>query len=332
LDNLLTKKYVGSMEQLAYARKVKLEEGKGKNTSIIQVSNGSGLAFTVVTDRGLDIANASIKGVNVSFISKTGITSPALYEEPELGFLRSFTGGLLTTCGMTYYGAPCYDEKALGLHGRMTSIPADQVSISTEWVENEYVIKIQGYIKENSVFGENIVLKREIVTKYGTNEIVVNDTYTNEGFEKAPFMVLYHCNFGYPLLSPMCYVESNSVKTEDRDSDELVTLRDIHSFSEPMDTIDEKVYFHQTKDNNGYSSFSVVNDELKLGVDVSYSNEHLLYLIQWKLMKSGDYVLGMEPATNKTTGRDLARADNELTFINPQEEKKISLKFELFKG
>ncbi len=330
MDKKTQRKYVGSMEQIAYARRVVVDEGKGKGTCLIEVVNGSGLSFTIVVDRGLDIANAFINGANVAFISKTGITSPGLYEEPDLGFLRSFYGGLLTTCGMTYYGAPCYDEKPLGLHGRHTSIPADKISISCEWEKNDYVIRVKGLIRESSVFGENILLKREISTVMGKNEIIVNDTYCNEGFEDSPFMVLYHCNFGYPLLSEDTIVKGNFIETIDRDSNENVPQNLVEHFDKPHNSINEKVYFHKVYNDNGYGSFSVQNLNLNLGVNVSYSNEHLNYLVQWKLMKSGDYVLALEPATNKTTGRGEARSENELMYIKPQEEKSITLKFNLY--
>jgi hypothetical protein len=82
----------------------------------------------------MDIAWAEFKGEPVSFISKTGVSTPAYFEENGFGFLRNFTYGLLTTCGLTYMGAPCVDEGTqLGLHGRISNIPADDVSVYQEW-------------------------------------------------------------------------------------------------------------------------------------------------------------------------------------------------------
>lgn len=322
-------KWVGSMEQLAYARKMSLEDGKGRHTRIIEVSNGSGLQFTVVADRGLDIANASVYGIPFAFISKTGITAPALYEEPGTGFLRSFTGGLLTTCGMTYHGAPCEDGEALGLHGRMTSIPADFVQVSAEWEEEGYTIRIKGTIRESRVFGENLVLRREIVTRMGENTIWIEDTYENEGYEEAPFMVLYHSNFGYPFLSDKSFIQGEILTAKDRDSKYPPDRKAYETFESPADQMGEKVYFHTLKSECGRSRIRLVNPELDMLAEIAYDNQYLPCFIEWKLMKSGDYVLGLEPATWKPLGRKAAKDAGELQMIQPGETKTIQVMYRL---
>ena len=68
------------------------------STFAIDVDTGAGgLRFTVLPDRGLDISLASYKGNNLSFLTPAGETHPAFYEPGGLGWLRTFTGGLLTT-------------------------------------------------------------------------------------------------------------------------------------------------------------------------------------------------------------------------------------------
>jgi hypothetical protein len=53
---------------------------------------------------------------------------------------------------------------------------------------------------EARLFGENLVLGRKIICKYGENKITINDTVENLGFRKEALMLLFHFNMGYPLL------------------------------------------------------------------------------------------------------------------------------------
>ena len=73
----------------------------------------------------MDIAGAFYEGQAVSWISKTGITSPFLYEKDDKNFLRGFYGGLVTTCGLANIGAPFGEH---GLHGRIGNIPAEKIN------------------------------------------------------------------------------------------------------------------------------------------------------------------------------------------------------------
>ncbi len=57
------KPYVGSMNQLARVRTSVLDDGKGRGIRIADVDNGSGLRFSVLLDRGMDIGDASFNGV-----------------------------------------------------------------------------------------------------------------------------------------------------------------------------------------------------------------------------------------------------------------------------
>ena len=118
-------KRVGDISQLAGARECTLESGKSRGVSVVDVKTGSGLNFTILPDRGMDIAWADYKGIALGFISKTGIVAPSYYEPNGNDFLRGFYGGLLTTCGLTYMGTACVDNgKSLGLHGRASNTPA----------------------------------------------------------------------------------------------------------------------------------------------------------------------------------------------------------------
>ena len=54
---------VGDMSQLAGARKAELVEGNERGADLIEVFNASGLCFSVLPGRALDIASAHYKEI-----------------------------------------------------------------------------------------------------------------------------------------------------------------------------------------------------------------------------------------------------------------------------
>ncbi|MEE3193777.1 MAG: DUF4432 family protein, partial [Candidatus Poribacteria bacterium] len=123
---------VGDMTQLAGARRAELVEGNERGADLIEVFNASGLCFSVLPGRSLDIASAHYRGMSLCFRSSTGDVGPAFYEPQGYGWMRGFFGGLVTSCGMIFTGHPEVDQEEeneeLGLHGRLSFLPAKNVA------------------------------------------------------------------------------------------------------------------------------------------------------------------------------------------------------------
>lgn len=99
---------------------------------IIEAYNSSGLTFTILPDRGMDIWTAHYKGIPLTWISQ-GSPHP-----PDFGqtWLQQFNGGLLTTCGLTHVGPPEKDDvtgEVRGLHGDYTRLRAQDI-----WIDREH--------------------------------------------------------------------------------------------------------------------------------------------------------------------------------------------------
>lgn len=118
-------KYCGDLSQLFYAKKYRFTGGKADGMQAVDVNNSSGLLFTVLADRAMDIGLLSFRGVNFSYISKSGFVAPSFFDERGSESKKSFTAGFLTTCGLTQVGPPCEsDGEQLGQHGTLSSLPA----------------------------------------------------------------------------------------------------------------------------------------------------------------------------------------------------------------
>ncbi len=317
-------KHVGSIDTYCRAEEFTFSSGPARGSRGIRVKCGK-LAFTLLPDRCLDIAFAEVAGVPVSYDSCTGIVSPAYYDETD--FLRSFTAGLLTTCGLTYMGNPCTDDgQTLGLHGRIGNAPAQDVSIHRGWQNDDYVLTVTGRMKQAAVFGENLELIRTIRVKLFENTISIEDEVVNNGFSASPLMVLYHVNFGYPLLDATAALTTNMGNPTPQDEHAAKDLAIAHSFTSPQPGFVEQVYYHNAVAD---SWARLNNDALGLFAEVAFSGENLPYLVEWKQLGEGLYVLGLEPGTNPPEGRAAERAKGRLKYLAPGESKtfSVSLRF-----
>lgn len=327
-------KYVGDLSQVFGIREYTLSGGKSKGVKAFDFRNGAGLEFTLLADRCLDISGLTFKGVNCSYMSKTGIVAPEYYNEDGGGFLRSFYAGFLTTCGLRNVGNPCQDEgESFGAHGRISNTPAEEVCARVDWSGDVPILTITGRIREARLFGENLVLERKITCRYGENKISIQNSIENFGFRKEPVMLLFHFNLGYPLLDENAILVTPTKKLVPRDAEALGGVTTSDRFQSPTPGYAEQVFYHDLKTNpDGKTSVALVNNKLGLAVAIRFNKNQLFNFTQWKQMGEGEYVLGMEPCNCLVGGRADARKNKTLEYLEPGEIKKFDLEIEIVDG
>lgn len=327
-------RYVGDFSQLFGIKEYILTGAKAKGVTAFDVRNGSGLEFTILADRCLDIAGLSFKGINCSYLSKTGIIAPEYFNENENGFLRSFFSGFLTTCGLRNVGEPCEENgEAFSLHGRISNTPGQEICAATEWVDEVPVITISGKMREARFFGENLVLNRKIICKYGENKISIQNTVENLGFRNEELMILFHFNVGYPLLNEDAILVTPTEQLTPMDLEALKGEPSFNQCKEPTPNYPEQVFYHNLKaDDKGHTSVAFINEKLELGIAIHYSKEQLFNFTQWKQMGEGEYVMGMEPCNCFVGGREDARKKSMLEYLEPGEIRNFDLNIEVLSG
>jgi len=287
---------------------------------IIEAYNTSGLSFTILPDRGLDIWSAHYKGVPLTWLAQ-GSPFPADFGGK---WLRLFNGGLLTTCGLTHAGAgdvdPDTGEKR-DLHGKYTRLPANDINSAGVWEGDSYVAVLSGVVSQQQLFGEQLKFKRTYRLELGAPAIGIVDEVTNVGDMSTPLMVLYHFNVGYPLV---------------RDGVKLVTTGDAYSrdeearkgydnwqdYSGPISQYAEQVYFHHVKAfDDGVSMVALMGEDF--GLEVEWQTKELPYLTQWKNTRQGIYVSGIEPANCLPIGQAASREKGILEMIEPGETRQF---------
>lgn len=310
---------VGSMDQLAFIRPVTLDDGRARSIRAFQVSTGSGLEFTVLADRCLDLPDFRHNGRSLCWHSGVGPVAPGFFESDGLDWLRSFFGGMLTTCGLGNAGSPSEDEGlAYGLHGRIGNTPAERVAWGAEWVGDDYVLWIHGEMREARVFGPRLVLKRRISTVLGSSAVTIDDTVENEGYSEEPVLLLYHVNAGFPVLDEGSIVRIDSKVTALGDF-AAQGISESDTAVSPVHAIAERCYVHDiAPDANGMAKAEIWNPRINLGFRVQFRKAELPNLWQWNMFGERDYVMGLEPGNCGPGGRATARASGQVRVLPPR--------------
>lgn len=333
---------VGNMEQLAGIRSLEAQDGRARGTRILECWTGSGLSFSVLADRSLDIYDARFKGIPLAWISPVGCSHPSYYEPSGFGWFRSFPGGLLSTCGLDHFGPPVQDPgsslhveagipEEFGLHGRIGNLPAERITYQTEWNGNCYNLEICGRIHQTRVFGENLLLCRRILTKAGSNCLRIEDMVINEGYYSQRHMLLYHFNLGYPLIDETTRLLASVDQTVPRDKNATNGLDNWMECQKPTPGYKQQVFRHQPiMDKDGIVKVEVRNSYLGLGLRWSYEKSCFPYLLEWKMMGEGTYALGIEPCNCGGRAGPWKSEEENLPHIAPGKSIKYWIEVEVF--
>jgi len=327
---------VGDISQIARAKPYRLVEGHEDGVLAVDVTTGSGFGFTVLPSRGMDISSAHHRGRSLAWRSATGDQHPAFFEPEGRGWLRSFFGGLVLTCGLTWMGAACEDEGVpLGIHGRVSHLPATSVHWGGEWEGDDFVLSVSGRLREAIVFGENIQLTRTIRARMGEDRLFLHDVAENLGFQRTPHMILYHINTGFPAVDGSARLIAPTVRATPRDAEAEEGKERWAQMQPPMQGFREKVYFHELRAGaDGRITTAVVNPDCEegFGVYCTFRQEELPWFTEWKMMDRGTYVVGMEPGNALVLGRDVERREGRLQFLEPGERREYRLEIGVVSG
>lgn len=319
-------KYLGNIEQIAGIREATLRGGRADGVRIAEVHNAAGLRYTVVPDRGMDLYDLSYKGINLSFQSKNGLLSPYTFSPQRGEFSDQWSGGALVTCGLDNVGGHSENGGTFPTHGRFGYLPASSFGAFGDWEGEEYRLRLEGEVHQTKLYGRHLSLRRRIETGWQDKTILLQDRITNHEATDEPFMLLYHCNFGYPLL------QEDSVFAFSP-----ATVHPLKSFTgdpavmtKPCDEKKEDLYLFT--DLSERACGVLYNRRLGLGVYVAFPTKHLPCFQQWKHMKSHDYVLAIEPCNTMGLSRDNALAQGVIPTVPAYSSLAITLEIGVLDG
>lgn len=304
-------------------------DGPARGVRAIELKNGRGLNLTFLADRGLDIPYLSYKGVNMGLLNKVGVRSPHLFQEEAFrGFLKQFYAGMLTTCGLTYAGAAGEDAgRMLGLHGVFDNLPAAGVTAWKDYEGDDAVLRVAGQVREAEVFGPNMVMTRRFTLDTERDCLHIHDVVENQGFATEPLMLIYHINFGYPMLDAGARTYYSTAEVSPRTEFAAEGMGNYDLMEAPEIGRDEQCYYH-TGHGEGEAFAMLHNERLGMAAVVRYDKAVFPLLCEWKCMRAGEYALGLEPTTSGVVNRAEARENGLLTYLEPGESRTFDITLE----
>jgi len=308
--------------------------GKADGFRAIDMLNDTGIHFTVFPDRAMDIGFFTYKGINIAYHAPAGLVGPQYFHSHKDGFARSWHGGFLTTCGLTFAGVSSEDSgDDLPLHGLVDNIPATSTFAGIEYEDGQPTMVAKGEMTQAVQGGENLLLKREIRCGVHEKTIRLSDSVTNLGFTDQPLMLIYHCNFGYPLLADGSYAVFCSKETYGWDEIAKRNIDTCRSFTNPTQDASEQVFYHtMIGDVEGNTQAAIINPNLSIGIVFKYCISQLKVMVQVKNMKNGSYLATIEPCNCGIEGRKRERELGRLETIEGGETKPFFLEIQVLDG
>lgn len=318
LDLREIRRLTGDPSQLAGVTPVEFTEGGAKGVRALQVRTGGGLRFTVVLDRGMDLAEAELDGIPLGWRTGAGYVHPAFYDPRGDEWLRTYEGGLMTLGGLTHMGDPSEDQgEAHGLHGRIALVPAAEAGYRVSWEDGE--IEVFGALREFKPLTRHLELRRWIRSGIGARSISITDVVTNLGRRPEPHMILYHVNLGFPLMDAGSRFLAPIRRTIGWD--ELSEARKEFCTDVPGFRDEEYVFGHEVSARDGIATAALVNPSIRGGMvaAVRFRPSELPHFWQWVSLYPGSLVMGIEPGNSHIRGRAAARAAGILPVLAPGE-------------
>jgi len=318
-----------------------LDNGLGRGTRIAWINTGSGLRYKVVIDRAMDIADAFYNQYSLAWISHCGIAAPEPFSNHGIDWLKTFGGGLLTTCGLTHVGGPEADAFGdRGLHDQVSNIPAEIESlIQPDPVMGKMEMSLTGRIQQTQVLGPNLELKRTISATLGQATIRIHDEVINRGNAAAPHMLLYHFNFGWPLVDEGTDIiwqgkwQPREGGINNRIFKEGYNFRKCPYPLEDHNGSGEAVAFIDAMpDDSGQCTCGLYNSKIGIAMVMKFQKKQLPWLTNWQHWGKGEYVTGIEPGTHPPIGQAKARGQQNLIFLQPREMRKYDIEIEVLEN
>ena len=331
----------GRLAQVAGVRLLESADGNERGTRVLEFRTGTGFTFDVHVDRAFDIGRCELRGVPLAWLSPVGFAGPWFYQWRDLGFFRTWGGGLLTTCGLDHtlfmatdtaaqYHYPPKETEEFPLHGRVSNQPARLAGYGERWEEDECVLWAEGETLQASVFGEQLLLRRRIEARVGESRLTVADEVVNVGWSRTPHMLLYHVNIGFPVVDDGSELLVPATRVDAR-GDHPVEGYDV--LASPAASFVEQVFEHELgAEADGRVPVAIANRDLGIGAYEVFDRSQLPHHFVWRMLGEGTYVVGIEPCTNRTAGRLDARERDELVELDPGESRSYDLELGALDG
>lgn len=334
-DVQITPAKVGGSATGYAIEKYRLQQGLSQGVDVVEINNGR-CVLKILPTRGMGLWDVTVDGVRFGWNSPIrGPVHPSfvpLGEDSGLGWLDGFDE-LLVRCGLESNGAPEFDDKTgrvkYPLHGRIGNKPAHKVDVAVDGETGE--ITLTGIVEETRFHFLKLRMTTTLKTKVGEPGVRITDEVENFSNTEGSFQMLYHVNYGMPLLDGGSRVIVAAEEIVPRNAHAATGIKTWDHYSAPQPGFEEQVYFLKLRgDANGRTQALLKNAHGTQGGSLLFNVKQLPCFSVWK-DTAGDrdgYVTGLEPGTNFPNPRSFEEQQNRVVKLAPGAKTKLELELQ----
>jgi hypothetical protein len=323
-----------------------LHGGKQEGVHRVTIDNGK-LKIVVIATRGMSVFEVRHGDLRLGWDSPVKeLVHPNLINLERrggLGWLEGFNEWMVR-CGLEFAGHPGMDEfidntgatqqMNLTLHGKIGNIPASEVELLIDR-KPPHRIRLRGTVHERSFYGPKLELVAEISTEPDADTFRITDQVTNHGATDQEFQLIYHANYGRPLLEQGSKAIVAAERIAPMNDHAAPAISGYAEYVGPTKCFIEQVYLvHPLSDADGRTQIVLKNAAGDRASSIAWNVRELPYLTIWKNTAAVEdgYVTGLEPATGFPYNRRVERKAGRLAKLSPGQQRSFTLDFGLHLG
>lgn len=314
-----------------------LKGGKQEGTELLTITSDV-LTIKLIPTRGLGILSVEGEGIRLGWDSPVNeVVNPKfinLESRGGIGWLDGFNE-MMVRCGFEWTGhAVQADGMMYTLHGRAQNTPVSKLIVTIE-DKAPYTINIKGLIKENTFKKSHLETWASLSYVPGSNDFTVHDVVTNKSDYTRDYQIIYHSNFGTPILEEGARFVAPVKEISPFNDYAKEGLATWQTYLGPTKGFDEMVFnVYPFADANNHTQVMVTNKAGDKAAGIAFNTEQLPVLSLWKntdTLKQG-YVTGLEPGTSFAYPVTIEREQKRVRQLAPGQSTEFTLTYSLLSG
>ncbi len=312
----------------------RLEGGLSDGVDVVRIQCGE-LVVELLPTRGMGIGRAWIGGEPIGWQSPVpGPVHPkfvCLADPSGLGWLDGFDEWLVR-CGLENNGAPEFDGQGrlkYPLHGRIANRPAQRVQLEAD--SDTGKISVTGVVEETRFLFRKLRMTSTVTLQAGELAVQVHDEVQNRSAVATEMQMLYHINFGPPLLGPGSRFVAPVRQVVPRDARAVEGMTTWNRYAEAEAGFTEQVYFMELLSDTEENTLALLRNAAQdRGVSLRINRQQLPWFTLWKNTAShaDGYVTGLEPGTNFPNPRSFEGSRGRVVALAPEATATFDLRME----
>jgi peroxiredoxin len=198
-----------------------------------------------------------------------------------------------------------------------------------------YRIAIRGLVEEALLHGPKLEIWTEISTIPGANTFRISDTITNRSGIEQEFGILYHGNYGPPLMEEGAKFVAPARQVTPMNEHAARDVSEYDVYQAPKAGFPEQVYcLSLWADESSRTKVMLRNAAGNKAVSIAYSIKELPFFTLWKnpVAPEDGYVTGLEPGTGFPQNRSIERKSGRVPKLGPHQSRSFTIDFGLHIG